>query len=312
MQAHLKIVFILGIIILLIIHWFIFPLKEGFFDVGSDYEALKTRLQAELGDYCATSEFVRSQMQQMQKMAGGSPEDNDKIYQDVYTCKDSLASSRPSCIFPNFPNMTGMKYEPCSTFLNLPKWSNNYNTLNALINIKDDLPERIIRDTEWFDAVINKLQNGLNAGANPPVDAPSMDQLNQYEGFESVCSPEAAAIKEALNCTLPNSSRSSSISSILNISEARGVPGAIGVPDIQSISIEIARINELLNNPIIKSSVLKCKTQKLSMLKLQSDLEKAKNGTLYEWQKDPPKVSLPKFQGGDRSQSFIFSLKQNR
>jgi hypothetical protein len=309
MQGYLRILFLLGIIILFTIHWYAFPLKEGFFDVGSDYENLKIRLKNELGDYCATSEFVRSQIQQMQQMTGGSAEDNNKIYEDVYTCKDSLASSRPSCIFPNFPNRTGMKYEPCSTFLNLPKWSNNYNTLNALINIKNDLPERIIRETEWFDAFIKKLQDGINAGANPPLDAPSMDQLNQYEGFESVCSPEAAAIKEALKCVLPNSSRESSIPDTLKIP---GATGMSAVPEIPSISIEIARINGLLNNPIIKSSVSKCKAQKISMLKLQSDLEKAKNGTLYEWQKDPPKVSLPVFQGGDRSQSFIFSLKQNQ
>jgi hypothetical protein len=309
MQAHLKIVFLVGIIILLIVHWYAFPSKEGFFDVAGDYENLKRRLQSELGDYCATSEFVRTQMQQMQQMTGGSPEDNDKIYEDVYTCKDSLASSRPSCIFPRLPNTTGMKYEPCSTFLNLPKWSDNYNTLIALMKIKNDLPERIMRETEWFDAFIKKLQDGLNAGANPPVGAPSMEQLNQYEGFQSLCSPEAAAIKEAQTCILPNSPVTSELSSMLKIPGATGMPGMPGIP---SISSEIDRINGLLNNPIVKSSVSKSKSQRTSMLKVQSDLEKAKNGTLYEWQQDPPKVSFPGFKGGDRVQSFIFSLKQNQ
>jgi hypothetical protein len=48
------------------------------------------------------------------------------------------------------------------------------------------------------------------------------------------------------------------------------------------------------------------------MLKLQSDLEKLKNGTLYDWQKDGPKKSYAKFEGGDRTKAFLFSLEQNR
>ena len=71
MQGYLRILFLLGIIILFTIHWYAFPLKEGFFDVGSDYENLKIRLKNELGDYCATSEFVRSQIQQMQQHING-------------------------------------------------------------------------------------------------------------------------------------------------------------------------------------------------------------------------------------------------
>jgi hypothetical protein len=48
------------------------------------------------------------------------------------------------------------------------------------------------------------------------------------------------------------------------------------------------------------------------MVKLQSDLQKAKDGTLYDWQKDGPKKSYAKFEGGDRKSSYIFSLKQNQ
>jgi hypothetical protein len=48
------------------------------------------------------------------------------------------------------------------------------------------------------------------------------------------------------------------------------------------------------------------------MLKLQSDLEKLKNGTLYAWQQDGPAKSYPKFQGGDRTASFLFSIQQNQ
>ena len=46
------------------------------------------------------------------------------------------------------------------------------------------------------------------------------------------------------------------------------------------------------------------------MLKLQSDLEKLKNGTLSDWQKDGSKKTYAKFEGGDRTQAFKFSLQQ--
>jgi hypothetical protein len=48
-----------------------------------------------------------------------------------------------------------------------------------------------------------------------------------------------------------------------------------------------------------------------TMLKLKSDLEKAKNGTLYSWQQDGPTKSFPQFKGGDRTAAFTFSLQQN-
>jgi hypothetical protein len=354
MKTHLKIMFFLGIILLIIIHWFIFSSNEGFNEGNSAYETLRTRLQTDLADYCETADFVRSQLSQMiqayqailssqsgqissmsktyglnkpaelmkeyqteqkTKTSVASEEESSKeaqnddsrinieqIYKDMYACRDFLSKSRPSCqlqIALEKANITGtklnkppsnLKYLPCSTFLDLPDWSNDSIPIIALTKIKDDLPERISKETEWFDAVISNLQSSLNKAAEPPGSPPSQDQINEYtkiakerEGFTTICHAQAAAVKDAEKCS---------------------------IPDINS---EIDRVNAILDNPIVKNAIGKCKAQKTAMLKIQSDLEKAKNGDLFDWQKDPGKSpGFPKFQGGDRSKAIIHSMQQYR
>ena len=346
--------FVLGIIFLLIVHWFMFPFKESFDEGNSEYEALRKRLQTDLRNYCDTGNFVRSQLSQMiqayqailssqpgqssnmskayglnkpakmmkayqaeqktetsiasEEESNKEPQtdestiDIEQVYKDMYACRDFLSKSRPSCqlqIALDKAKITGtafnkppsnLKYLPCSTFLDLPDWSNDSVPVIALTKIKDDLPERLTKETEWFDAVISNLQSSLNKAAEPPGSPPSQDQINEYtkvakerEGFKSICSAQAAALKEAQSCSIPD------------------------------ISSEIARINALLDNPVVQVALSKTKAQKTAMLKIQSDLEKAKNGDLYEWQKDPAKSpGFPKFQGGDRSKAFVHSIQQNR
>jgi hypothetical protein len=309
MKTHLKVIFGLGILILLLIHWLIFRSKEGFFDSNSDYEKLRLRLKNDLGDYCKTADYVRNQITKMQLATGGSSQDIEKLYMDVYTCKDFLAGSRQSCLDEIFShenimknaneNMLKnagldqlqikkdvMKYEPCSTFMDLPEWSNSSIPGTALAKIKNDLPQRLKKETDWFDSVIKKLQDGIDSGANPPADMPTSSEINkQSEGFQSICSPEAALIKEAQTCIMPV---------------------------MPNVSDEIIRINKLLDNPVVRAAVNKSKQQLATMQKIESDLEKAKNGTLYEWQKDPAVKPFPKFQGGDRIKGLIFSMQQNQ
>jgi len=324
--------FFLGIILLIIIHWFVFSSNEGFNEGNSAYETLRTRLQTDLADYCETGDFVRSQLSQMIQATGGSARAIEEVYKDMYACRDILAKSRPSCqveLALRKANITGtklnrppsnLKYLSCSTFLDLPDWSNDSIPIIALTKIKDDLPERLTMETEWFDAVISNLQSSLATGANPPKvgenprdepeddgktkkefikkntsvpSTPSEEEKHKYdetakehaksEGFTTICHAQAAAVKDAEKCS---------------------------IPDINS---EIARVNAMLDNPIVKNAIGKCKAQKIAMLKIQSDLEKAKNGDLFDWQKDPGKSpGFPKFQGGDRSKAIIHSMQQYR
>jgi len=290
MKAQTKILFVVGIIILMSLHWYLFPSKEGFTDDTSEYDILRNRLQKDLGPYCKIASFVRSKVEEMQKGFGGSSSDISQMYSGVYACTDQLASSRPSCSSPN----PRMMFVPCSVYMNLPDWSDSITVTSALRKITDDLPERLQREIEWFSSVIQKLREGLAAGANPaagsnPVGVPpSLEQLNAFkEGF--TCSPEAseylrqkALADEAASCS-PLTPAS-----------------------------EIDRVNNLLNNPSVKAAVSLCNTLMSEMIKLQSDLEKLKNGTLYDWQQGGPAKSYEKFKGGDRTASFLFSIKQNQ
>ena len=279
------------------LHWFLFPgVKEGFFDDPGAYDALRGRLRKELADYCRISGFVREQVNEMQKGMGGGSSDISQMYTAVYQCTDQLASTRPSC---SSPNITGMRFIPCSVFMDLPDWTDEQEVIRNLRKIKDDLPERLRRESEWFKGSIKKLQEGLAAGANPaagsnPVGvAPTADQIKSAaEGFSGQCSAEAteylrrkALEDEAKSCS-------------------PGAPVTAGS--------EVARVNALLDNPSVKNSVSQCNGMMAQMLKLQSDLEKLKNGSLYDWQKDGPKKAYTKFEGGDRTQAFIFSLQQNQ
>ena len=303
MKVRDKMLFGIGILLLMVLHWYLFPSKEGFLDDPSAYDALRSRLQKDLGPYCKISTFVRNQVNEMQKGMGGSASDISQMYTGVYQCTDQLASARPSCAIPN---KTGMRFVPCSVYMDLPEWSDEDTAVNALRKIKDDLPERLRRESEWFAVVIKKIKEGLAAGANPPTlpdkspkgskptdGGPSLAQMNAFkEGFAGQCSAEAnkylrrkALEDEAKNCT----------------------PGQAITP-----ASEIARVNRLLEDPSVEASVKQSSSMMTEMLKLQSDLEKLKNGTLYEWQQDGPKKSYAKFEGGDRTKSFLFSLQQNQ
>jgi hypothetical protein len=297
MKARDKLLFGLGIIVLMLLHWFLFSrAKEGFLDNPSSYNSLRGRLRKELGPYCKISTFVKDQLNEMQKGVGGGASDTSELYAGVYQCTDQLASTRPSC---SSPNKTGMQFVPCSVYMDLPDWSDEEEVIRNLRKIKDDLPERLRRETEWFRVVIKKIKEGLVAGANPragsnPVGVPpTLAQMDAYkEGFRGKCSAEATEFlrrkafeNEAKNCT----------------------PGAP-----ITVSSEVARVNALLNDPVVRNSVSQSNGIMSEMLKLQSDLEKLKNGTLYDWQQDGPKKSYAKFQGGDRVKAFIFSIQQNQ
>ena len=335
MKSREKILFGLGIVILVLLHWFLFPSKEGFFDDPAAYNALRGRLQDDLGPYCELSAFVKDQVNEMQQglkaVSASLPSESDikamtkspsarntqtlmsaakisvdswydfggdlqfnSMYKSVYKCTDSLAKSRPSCGSPN-PNMN---YVSCDVYLNLPNWTDEMEVIGALRKITDDLPERLVRESDWFDAVIRKIRTGLESGArpqagdNPPGVPPSQAQMDEYakeakkqEGF--TCSLEAMDYLKRKR--LEN--------------EAKSCTPVTG-------SSEIARVNGLLDNPAVKSSVRRMRSMYNDMMGLKADLEKLKNGTLYDWQKGGPKKTYaPCDAGGDRVKGFICSLR---
>jgi hypothetical protein len=290
MKAYQKVFFGLGILLLIGLHRYLFATKEGFLDDSSDYSSLQKRLSVTMAPYCKISSFVRDQLKIMIAATGASV-DIESTYKEVYSCSDKLASSRPSCVTPNM----SMSYVGCDTYMKLPRWSSDGSSTQALMNITNDLPERLVREAEWFAAIIKQLNDSLALGANPPTSMPAGYEMSEIklkepkkEGF-AVCSPEAAEYqrsqklrKEAASCSIP------------------------------SASSEIQRVNSLLDSPDLKNALGRMDGLLSAMLKIQSDLEKAKNGTLYPWQKDGPKKEFPQFQGGDRTASLLFSMRQNQ
>jgi hypothetical protein len=287
MKTYEKVFFALGILLLIGLHRYLFADKEGFFNDSSEYNALKKRLSDMMSPYCKISAFVREQLTTMLSASGDSST-IESTYKTIYSCSDKLASSRPSCSSPNM----SMSYESCDIYMKLPPWSSDATPTMAMMKITNDLPERLVRESEWFAAIIKQLNESLALGANPPTSAPSQAQLNAMkEGFagSARCSPAAADYqrserlrKEASSCSIPTSAS------------------------------EIQRVNSLLDSSDLKNALSKMDGLLAAMLKIQSDLEKAKNGTLYPWQQDGPVKKYPSFQGGDRIASLLFSMSQNQ
>lgn len=292
MKVRDKIILGCLILLLILLHRYLFQTNEGFFDDNSDYNALKQRLINELGPYCNVVAFVKERIKNALS-SSNNPSDDISInnnYKSIYSCTDSLASSRQTCSIPMLgglgPN-TSMSYVSCDIYTQLPEWSDDSSPAIALMKITNDLPERIIREEDWISANIKKLKNALAAGENPPTTPPSKKDLDKLsEGFNSSCSADAAKTKQLL-------------------AEAT----SCSIPDIKS---EIARVNTILDNPQLKQILSKINTLFAEIKKLESDLEKLKNGELYDWQKDSPKKSYAQFKGGDRTAAFIFSMQQNK
>ena len=283
MKTYQKVFFGLGIVFLVLLHQYLFSNKEGFFDDSSKYSALQKRLSNTMEPYCKISAFVRDQLKTM-IAASGDSSSIESIYKSAYTCSDKLAASRASCLSPNM----SMSYVGCEAYLNLPPWSSDGSPTLALMKITNDLPERLVRESEWFAAIIKQLNESLALAANPPTSLPSeYKEISLTEGFygSTKCSPEAAEYQksqklkeEASSCLIP------------------------------SVNSEIDRVNSLLNSSDLKNAIGKMDGLLSAMLKVQSDLKKVKES----WQKDGPTKKYPNFQGGDRTASFLFSMQQNQ
>ena len=101
-----------------------------------------------------------------------------------------------------------------------------------------------------------------------------------------------------------------------------GAAGKAGTAEckIPSLESEISRVDKLLQAPSFKALQSKCSNINKSMIKLQSDQEMLKKGTLYDWQKkmegsggsggSGKKYDI--YKGGDRVSGLTFSLQQNR
>ena len=282
--------------------------KEGFETSQSRYEALRARLKTAMKDYCDLATYVQEQMKiiymaRKPSEAGATETEAQaqahirQTYIDVYTCKDDDASSRQSCSSPS--TISDPNFIPCSTY-SLPAWTNSTAAAVALSAIPDDLPERVRKELDWYAQIIKKVSDALALGASPPTevpDSPNSPATNasgkpwSIDGFENPrCTAAQAQAVQAQ-------------------AQAQAASSSCTMP---SVDPEIARVNALLDSTMLKSSLSKSSTIKTAMVKVKSDQQKAADGTLYSWQKAPPKKTYTTYPSGNRTDALLGSIKQNR
>ena len=329
----------IGIILLLILQRYML-INEGFDDIDplvARYTALRKNIITSLKPYCELTQIIQNQMKIIYTKANNETEEQANLhiaqtYRDVYACTDDLASSRPSCtnILLKIRFIESMDFIPCSTYLNLPKWtgSNQDDISENLSLIPNNLEYRINIELEWYSAILKKLQDALDMGNNPPSSIPDspnspesdpsgkpwgVDSTSENEGFQgfqrfqefqgATCTPAAMHIRKALLKKRKQEQDDSKQRRLEAEAESCSMP---------SIDSEITRLNTIFQSNTFSILKSRCSELNKKAIKLQSDQEKLKNGTLYDWQKDPPKKTYKQFKGGDHVASLTFSMQQNK
>ena len=266
-----------------------------------------------------------------------------QTYSQVYNCTDGLAGSRPQCGGRVRVAHPDWKYLPCSAYLSIPSYNaaDTGPMITALMNIPSNTPEKLVMEIAWYGSIIKTLQDGIDAGNHPPEKMPENPTMPKEDGQDKApdppqpapkppapppgaaaaqnsllaahgykplgsegffdsgqCSPEAIALKRRRQMEQRQRQLESDADSCT-------------IPDLPS---EINRVNAILNNPTFQQAMSQCQAIYAAAMKLQSDIEKLKKGTLYDWQNTgsgAPK-SYSKFKGGDRTAGFLASLSQNR
>lgn len=287
MKVGMRVTFVLAIAVLLTLHWLLFKETEGFYSDSSDYTRLSAKVKTKLANYCKLADLIREQL--ISGYAGTNPDSASSAteqvnngYREMYMCTDDKASSRPSC---SKPNATDMVYVSSDTYMKMPAWTDDISAVTALVKIKDDLPERVNREADYFEQIIKQLQSFLDTGANPPTVPPTAEQLK--EPFTGTCCPPKLELLKLLSvgsksCALP------------------------------ALGSEIKRVKKLLDNRTLLAALARCDSLLARMARIQTQLDKLKRGELYEWQKEGPAKSYEQFGGGDNTQALLFSLKQNQ
>jgi hypothetical protein len=325
--------------------------KEGFYadPLQGDYEALRVRLKTTLRSYCDLTTFVRAQMKELymtpklpdsaqvtdKTMPGtisGETELEaeahvDRTYSQVYECTDDGASSRPLCAgvsLAKSQNPNSLKngkpktFTSCDNYMNLPDWPDQIAAAIMLEKIPDDLPARIAMEMEWYGVIVKQLSDALAMGANPPSappdskNSPATNSNGKSWTVEGFAGAKCSASAEQ---TLLERARRAALDAKGSGSKAPAKPDPADDPEtcqMPSLPDQIKRVNALLESPSIAAALSKANSLKEAMVKLQSDQQKLKDGTLYAWQKDGPRKSYEIFGGGDRIAALLYSMKQVR
>ena len=314
--------------------------REGFADEPSSkesYEALRNKLKTSMTSYCDLAAYVQSQMKIIYttpKPANVGPTESEaqatahiqQMYIDVYACKDDMASSRQTCKGGGNLESSDVNpgFIPCSTYT-LPPWNDSDTSAAAaaLNAIPDDLPDRVARELDWYAQIVKKLSDALALGNSPPPtvpdseNSPSTDSKGKpwskpwSEGFEDTCTPVQAQSKILLQkqAKLKAEQKAQQEAQQKAQQDKEDAAASCTLPSIES---EIARVSALLDTKSLQNTLAKSSTLKTAMVKLKEDQQKAKEGTLFDWQKSPPKKSYKSYPTGNRTESLLATIQQNR
>ena len=318
----LQAILVLSILLYIVYKWK--ARKEGWADdttqSQSDYKALQTRLRNAMTDYCNLATYAQAQMKEIYmapkpRDVGPTESEADaiahisKTYMDVYACRDEYASSRQTCAGFSAPMNSSdspLGFIPCATY-SLPEWNDPAvvaTPLAALLAVPNDLADRVSRELDWYAQIIKKLQDALDMGASPPTSVPDSPNSPTNDA-----SGKPWSIEGFTSCTSAQIIQQQEQAQKKAQEQTQEAASSCTVP---SIDAEIARVNALLDSSILQAAVSKCQDLKKSMVKLKGDQQKAKDGTLYNWQKAPPKKSYKSYSTANRSDSLLGSIQQNR
>ena len=273
-----------------------------------------------------------------------------ETYQHVYNCTDQLSNLRPQCgiggllLIPT-PH-PDWKYLPCTAY-NLPVYntSDDSDMIIALMKIPDHTAEKLSMEVTWYSSVIKKLQDGLDKGntgmgetppsipanpempkedgqktgpdppqQNPTIPGPSakameaQNKLLSARGFNPLGSKKEG-FYAAGQCSLEAMALKRKAMALKKQKQLEANANSCTMPTLKS---EIDRVNAILNSKAFLDTMNLSSKVFTAAMKLKSDLEKLKAGTLYDWQKTGPKKSYTEFKGGDRTAAFLASASQNK
>ena len=243
-------------------------------------------------------------------------------------------------------------FVPCNTYLGLPDWPDKLNAAYMLSSIPENLAERVIREVDWYNAIADTLLEAIEKGRNPPESPPDnssspardgsgkewsadgnqpLDKrsLNfksraetwnapvpRIEGFQSQCSPSAQQTRIERERRKQLEAEAAAKNGGAGGAGGAGGPNPADNPDtcvMPDLDGQIARVNRILDSPALNQALKICDLVLIKLRQAQADLEKAKNGNLFEWQKDPPKKVFAQFnKSGDRAAALTFSMRQNQ
>ena len=210
----------------------------------------------------------------------------------------------------------------------------------ALIKIPNHTAEKLLMEVTWYSSVIKKLQDALdkgNIGTGPTDAAPSIPanpEMPKEDGQKTgpdppqqnpiIPGPSAKAM-EAQNTLLsargfkPLGSKKEGFyaagqcsAEAMALRRRRQLEANAKSCTMPTLKSEIDRVNAILNSKAFLDVMNLSGKVLTAAMKLKSDLEKLKAGTLYDWQKTGTKKTYSEFKGGDRTAAFLASASQNK